>query len=42
MNKSKTESKGKKKIMFEKLTVEEEKKVRGSGGDASPPNIYDC
>lgn len=42
MTKSKTETKGKKKIIFEKLTVEEEKKVRGSGTQASPPTLFDC
>jgi hypothetical protein len=47
MNNSKTETKSKAKIIFEKLTVEEEKKVRGSSLPdklcyAGPPNIFDC
>ncbi len=47
MTKSKTETKSKTKIIFEKLTVEEEKKVRGSGTPdgicyAGPPSIFDC
>ena len=47
MTKSKTEAKSTAKIIFEKLTVEEEKKVRGSGTPdkycyASPPSIMDC
>ena len=48
MTKSKTETKSKAKIIFEKLTVEEEKKVRGSGRPdpkfcyANPPSLMDC
>jgi hypothetical protein len=48
MNKSKTDNKSKTKIIFEKLTVEEENKVRGSsapegyGCQAGPPTIFDC
>jgi hypothetical protein len=42
MTKVKTETKSKSKIIFEKLTVEEEKKVRGSGTQAGPPDIHDC
>jgi len=44
MTNSKTETKKKAKIIFEKLTVEEEKRVRGSGDgtSATPPNIFDC
>lgn len=47
MTKSKTETKSKTKIIFEKLTVEEEKKVLGSGNpgtscQASPPTLMDC
>ena len=48
MTKSKTETKSKTKIIFEKLTVEEENKVRGSGApqaygcQASPPSLLDC
>ena len=36
MTKSKTETKNKVKIIFEKLTVEDEKKVRGS---ATPDGV---
>ena len=48
MTKSKTETKSKTKIIFEKLTVEDEKKVRGSGGPEpvnchiGEPTIFDC
>jgi hypothetical protein len=48
MNKSKTGTKSKTKIIFEKLTVEEENKVRGSASpepyncQAGPPTIFDC
>jgi hypothetical protein len=48
MTKSKSETKSKTKIIFEKLTVEEENKVRGSGSpqglgcQAGPPTIFDC
>ena len=47
MTKSKSDSKSKTKIIFEKLTVEEEKKVMGTGLPDSicqvgPPSIMDC
>lgn len=47
MTKSKTETRSKAKIIFEKLTVEEEKKVLGTGNPdpncyAGPPNVLDC
>jgi hypothetical protein len=47
MTKSKTETKSKTKIIFEKLTVEEEKKVLGSSlpdnlCHVSPPSLLDC
>ena len=47
MTRSKTETVIKSKIIFEKLTVEEEKKVRGSSTpdklcQAGPPNLLDC
>jgi hypothetical protein len=47
MTKSKTETRKTAKIIFEKLTVEEEKKVKGTGTPdthctAGPPNIMDC
>lgn len=47
MTNSKTETKSKAKIIFEKLTVEEEKKVKGTGTPdsnclAGPPNVMDC
>lgn len=48
MTKSKTETKRKTKIIFEKLSVEDEQKVRGSsspqgsGCQAGPPSILDC
>lgn len=47
MTDSKTKTKSKEKIIFEKLTVEEEKEVRGSSIPdgycyAGPPNIFDC
>jgi hypothetical protein len=46
MTKSKTEAKCKSRIIFEKLTVEEEKEVRGGSPDknctGNPPNIYSC
>ena len=48
MTKSKTENKSKTKIIFEKLSVEDVKKVRGSGipdpynCQAGPPNIFEC
>ena len=47
MIKSKIETKSKTKIIFEKLTVEEEKKVLGSGdsnnnGIIIPPSLLDC
>jgi hypothetical protein len=38
MTPSKPEAKNKTKIIFEKLTLEEEKKVRGSG----TPEPYNC
>jgi len=47
MTKSKTETGMKVKIIFEKLTVEEEKKVRGSSTpdklcQAGPPSLLSC
>lgn len=47
MTKSKTETRKTAKIIFEKLTVEEEKKVMGTGLPDSicqvgPPSIMDC
>ena len=48
MTKSKTETKSKTKIIFEKLTVEDEIKVRGGtppqpiGCKVNPPSLMDC
>jgi hypothetical protein len=48
MTKSKTETKSTAKIIFEKLSVEEEKKVRGTGLPdpryclVGPPSVLDC
>jgi hypothetical protein len=47
MTRSKTETVIKSKIIFEKLTVEEEKNVLGSGNpdklcQAGPPSVVDC
>ena len=47
MTKSKTETRKTAKIIFEKLTVEEEKKVMGTGSpdsicQAGPPSLMDC
>ena len=47
MTNSKTETKSKTKIIFEKLTVEDEKKVLGSGlpddlCHIGPPTLFDC
>ena len=47
MTKNKTVTKNTAKIIFEKLTVEEEKKVKGTGTPdtnctVGPPNIMDC
>jgi len=47
MIKSKTETRSTAKIIFEKLSVEEEKKVQGTGTPdtnclAGPPTILDC